>query len=156
MRREHGREEARETGCGWEEEASVWQALQTEVLYFLFFPLCQLVSLTPSPPITIINIISFHTFFSHSAYQLCLLMFVLLLFLVWSLLLRKLNSGNWDSHVLFPHSFSYPTRYPTHTPFLGKEAATLSLIPSVNLCPRPYTFGEKRTTVKPGATCPNS
>lgn len=37
-----GAEEARGTGCRWEQEASVWQqALQREVLYFLFFPFVQ-------------------------------------------------------------------------------------------------------------------
>lgn len=103
-----GAEEARGTGCRWEQEASVWQqALQREVLYFLFFPLSKLVSLIPCPPTTIIMTF-FQTLLCHPTYQSCL-MFVLLLFLVWSLVLVELNSGNWDSHRLFPHSTSYPT-----------------------------------------------
>lgn len=103
-----GAEEATGTGCRWEQEASVWQqALQREVLYFPFFPLSKLVSLIPCPPTTIIMTF-FQTLLCHPTYQSCL-MFVLLLFLVWSLVLVELNSGNWDSHRLFPHSTSYPT-----------------------------------------------
>lgn len=47
----------------------------------------------------------FHTLLCHPAYW-----FVLLLFFVWSLVLVELSSGNWDSHRLFPHSTSNPSR----------------------------------------------
>lgn len=72
----------------------------------MFFPLSKFVFFIPSPPTAII-VIFFHTLLRDPVYWSHLLMFVLLLFLVWSL---ELNSMNWDSHRLFPHSTSYPTR----------------------------------------------
>lgn len=56
-----------------------------------------------------------------------LFMFMLLLFLVWSLVLAELNSGEWNSSFFF---------IPPHIPLedcLGKEVATLHLVLSVKL-----------------------
>ena len=102
MGREHGREEAGGTGCGQEQEACIAK----EGPLFSFFPFVQ-GCLPYSLPINYYD----YNLFSHIALSSCVPVvsfLCLLLFVVWSLVLVELSSGNWDYHRLFPHSTSYP------------------------------------------------
>lgn len=100
---QHGGEAAGGTSSGWKQEASVWQALRRQDVYFCLFHLPKLVSLIPSPSITIVVI-----FVPHTALSSCIVILSSCV-CVSSLPCVVFGSGNWDLYRLFSHSPSNPT-----------------------------------------------